>query len=288
MKTNLLRCPHRLVRALAVWSAATAALGAAPLAETTAVHTKPDAAAPAITFLKAGTEPVAVTGAVADTPAGWMAIELPGPFEGYVESKDLMKSLDVKPGAPIRLAPKPDAPVLAVAEKGDKTSIAGIHGKWMQISLEKKLTGYINLGGTPGYLPPLATTPATAAPAPLNPPSTAAPLSPAPVAPSAYGVTTAGQPAPMVNLGDGGASSLPRQFAGKFVTTRRAFTPRRPYDWALNDDAGKRFAYLDVSKLLQTDQIEKYANHEIVVFGTARSTVDGKDLVIQVETLQLK
>jgi hypothetical protein len=278
----------RLARAAGAFFFAAAISAAAPLTETTAVHTKPDSAAPAITFLKAGTEPVAAAGSVANTPAGWMAIELPGPTEGYVEAKDLLKSLDVKPGAAIRLAPKADAPVLTLAEKDDKTSILGIHGKWMQISLERKLTGYINLGGSPGYLPPLATTPATAAPGPATPSSAPAPLAPAPVAPAAYGVTTAGQPAPMVNLGDGGASTLPRQFAGTFVSTRRPFTPRRPYDWALNDDAGKRFAYIDVSKLLQTDQIEKYANHQVVVFGTARSTVDGKDLVIQVETLQLK
>ena len=42
--------------------------------------------------------------------------------------------------------------------------ITGIRGKWSQISLEKKLVGYINIGGAPGYLPPIATAPATAAP----------------------------------------------------------------------------------------------------------------------------
>jgi len=262
---------------------------AAPLASTTAVHTKPDTSSPAITYLKAGTEPTPAANSLATTPAGWMAIELPGPFEGYVENKDLSKSLDVKEGALVRLAPKNDAGVLTIAQKGDKSTITGLRGKWTQIKLEKKLTGYIQVGSAPGYMPPIATTPAGSPPAAQSR-STPPPAAPsaAPVTPGVYGVSSPGQAAPMVNLGDGGATTLPRQFAGRFVSTRRPFTPRRPYDYALNDDAGKRYAYLDISKLLQTDQIEKYVDHSVVVYGAAKATPDGKDIVIQVETLQLK
>ena len=277
MKTNCLL-------STVLFTVASTAIVAAPLTVSTAVHTKPDAASPAISYLKAGTDPVPASGAVASTPAGWMAIEMPGPFEGYVENKDLAKSLDVKPGAPIRLAPKAEAGVLAVAQAGDKTTITGIRGRWTQISLERKLVCYLHLGGTPGYLPPIATTPAPAAPQPAAP----APMAPPPVAPGIYGVATAGQAVAMVNLGDGGSSTLPRQFAGRFVSTRRPLAPRRPYDYALNDDAGRRFAYLDISKLLLTDQIEKYLNLSVVVFGTAQNSPDGRDIVIQIETLQLK
>lgn len=276
----------KLLHSLSLLLAGVTVVCAAPLPVTTAVHTKPDAASPAISYLKAGTEPVAAAGTLASTPAGWMAIELPGPFEGYVENKDLTKSLDVKPGAPIRLAPKADAGVLVLAEKDDKTSITGLRGKWTQISLEKKLVAYIRIGGTAGYLPPIATTPASSARPPAT--SAATPMAPAPVSPGVYGVANGGQPSAMVNLGDGGSASLPRPFAGRFVSTRRPFTPRRPYDYALNDDAGKRYAYLDISKLLQTEQIESYIDHAVVVFGAAKNTPDARDIVIQVETLQLK
>jgi hypothetical protein len=262
-RVSLLLCSALVVRA-------------APLPATTAVHTKPDASAPTITVLKAGTEAPAPASNEA-APAGWQAIELPGPFEGWVENKDLTKNLDVKPGALIRFTPKADAGVLAVADKADKTSIAGLRGKWTQITLEKKLIGYIKLDA-----------PAAAAPVAPPAPSTPAPVAPSPVAPGVYGVSAPGQAAPMVNLGDGGSSSLPRQFAGRFVSTRRPFTPRRPYDYALNDDAGKRYAYLDISKLLLTEQIEKYVDHHVYVFGTAKASADGKDIVIAVETLQLK
>ena len=218
---------------------------------------------------------------MANTPAGWMAIELPGPFDGYVQNRDIAKSLDVRDGASIYLAPKPEAGVLTTIEKGDKTNITGLHGKWTQISLQKKITGYIRLAGEAPYVQPapLATA-AIAAPS--------APVSVAPVAPVAYGVTTAGRPAPMVNLGDGGSSTLPRLFQGKFVSTRSPFHPRRPFDWALDDDGGERYAYLDMSKLLLTEQLDTYIDHHVVVYGAAKSVPGGKDIVIVVESLQLK
>lgn len=275
MKTKLL--------ALAALLASASAF-AAPLTETTAIHTKPDPSSPAVTFLKAGTEPAVVSDSGGSTPAGWLAVELPGPFEAYVLNKDLTKSLDVKVGANLYLAPKPDAGVLTVAAPDDKTTLTGLYGKWTQIRLERKLTGYISLGGTPGYHSAIAPTPAPAAP----PAAPGARMAAAPVSPGVYGVATPGHAAPMVNLGDGGATTLPRQFAGKFVSTRSAFKPRRPYDWALTDDAGKRYAYLDISKLLLTEQIENYVNHPVVVFGAAKNAPDNKDIVIQVETLQLK
>ena len=224
-----------------------------------------------ITFLKAGTEPGPLSAQPA--PLGWLAIELPGPFEAYVENKDLLKSLDVKPGAALRLAPKADAGILATAEPTDKSTITGLHGKWTQISLERKLVGFINVD-TASANAPIATVPSGGA------------LTPAPVAPTAYGVGVQGQPAPIVSLGDN--ASLPRQFAGRFVSTRRPLMPRRPYDYALNDDAGKRYAYLDLSRLLLADEVEKYLDHNVVVFGAAKSAAEGRDIVIEVETLQLR
>src|SRR5580658_7846511 len=78
---------------------------AAPLAQTTAVQTRPDPAAPVITFLKAGSEPVPAGDAAGIVPPGWLAVSLPGPFDGYVQNKDLTKDLNVKPGSSVRLSP---------------------------------------------------------------------------------------------------------------------------------------------------------------------------------------
>jgi len=274
--------PHRptfpitmKTKILAALLSLAAGLEAAPLTETTAVHSKPDVASPALSYLKAGTEPVATADSLATAPAGWMAIELPGPFEGYVSNSDITKSLDVRLGAPVYLEPKTDAAVLTLAEKGDKTQVDGLLPKWTQVHLEKKIVGYIRIAPPP--LPSIATTPAGAAgSAGAN---------------SSTGVESTGQagkPAPMVDLGDGGSSALPRLFQGKLVSTRRPFAPRRPYDYQLNDDSGVRFAYLDVSKLLQTEQMEKYIDQTVVISGTARNAPDSGGIVIQIESLQLK
>src|SRR5262245_63175279 len=118
MKTKLLSCAFAArVPGLGLVLSTFMSLYGAPLMVTTAVHTRPDTTSPAISFLKAGTEPLAAPNAPANLPAGWIAIELPGPFEGYVENKDITKGLDVKPGVNIRVAPQLDAGVLAVAEK---------------------------------------------------------------------------------------------------------------------------------------------------------------------------
>ena len=260
---------------LALFLCPAAALVAAPLTETTAVHAKPDLATPAITYLKAGTDPVATPASLSSAPAGWMAVELPGPFEGYVRNDDITKSLDVRVGGQIYIEPAADAAVLATAEKGDKTEITGLRGKWTQIHLDKKITGFIRIAPAP--LPPVAIAPAGA---------TDAVLPPGGMGPDRAG--TAGMAAPMVDLGDGGSSALPRLFQGKLVSTRRPFAPRRPYDYQLNDDAGVRFAYLDLSKLLQTEQIANYAGLTVVVNGTARNEPTAKGIVIQVESLELK
>ncbi|MFA5264444.1 MAG: SH3 domain-containing protein [Opitutaceae bacterium] len=266
------------------WLLAATSLQAAVLTATTAVHTKPDIEAPVITYLKAGSTATPTADSLATSPAEWMAIELSGPFEAYVQNKEIGKSLDVRPGATLHLLPKPDSGVLATMEAGDKMEITGLRGKWTQIKLTKKITGYIHVTGssaaTAGTYPSQAPVPAQA--------SAPAPVQQSPVQPSAYGVGSAGQPAPMVNLGDGGSSTLPRAFQGKFVSTRRPFAPRRPYDYQINDDAGVRFAYLDLSKLLLTEDVTNYIDRTVAVFGAARNIPGTKNIVIEVESLQLK
>ena len=167
------------------------------------------------------------------------------------------------------------AAVLTTMEKGDKAEVTGLRGNWNQIHLEKKIVGYIHPAPA-ATTAPLAATPAAGGDA-LLPPSGGA---------IASGGT--GKPAPSANAGDGGSSALPRLFQGKLVSTRRPFAPRRPYDYQLNDDSGARFAYLDVSKLLQTDQISKYADRTVVIYGTARNDPEAKGIVIEVESLELK
>ena len=82
---------------LALATLTVALVHGAGLPATTAVHVEASTQSAVATYLKAGEEPRPAPGATA--PAGWLAVELPGPFEVYVENKDLTKSLDVRPGA---------------------------------------------------------------------------------------------------------------------------------------------------------------------------------------------
>lgn len=235
-----------------------APLAAAPLMETTAIHAQPDAATPAIGYLKAGTEPTAAANTTA--PEGWMAIELPGPHEAYVSNNDFSKSLDIHPGAAIRLLPKADAPTLTTMQEGDKTEITGLRSGWTQIKLSKTVIGYIKVGG-------ISSVPAPAMPVP--PP-----------------VMAAGQSAPLVSSGT--PAALPHTFQGMLVETKRILLigPRRDYAYQLNNTAAQRVAFLDVSRVLATQKIEQYLDRLVTVSGVLRQTPDGKDLVIEVENLE--
>lgn len=272
---------HSLLLAVLVVSA-TSAFAATSLGESTVAYAKPDATSAKIASLAAGTVLKPVAGA--SSAAGWLAIEVPGPHEVFVQNKEITKSLDVRPGAELRLEPSATAPVIATAVAGEALDITGLHGRWTKLRMNRTVTGYIRL---PAAQLPAASVPAGAraqAPGTQAP----APVAPPPAAPVAYGSPSPGQPAAAVSLSDDGASALPRSFQGRFVSTRSPFKPRRPYDWALTDETGTRFAYLDVSRLLQTEQIEKYVDRFITVFGTARPLANSKDFVITVESLQLK
>ncbi|HVW20681.1 MAG TPA: hypothetical protein VHC86_05655 [Opitutaceae bacterium] len=269
MKTK--RLPSNLFGP-ALFLLAAAALRAAALSSTAAVQTQPDPASPVISYLKAGTELTPSSDPAAVAPAGWVAIDLPGPFQGYIKNSDFTKGLDAKPGSTVYLAPKDGAGVLTVIGRGDRTEITGLFGSWTQVNLSKKLVGYVNLA-------PAASGGAPAAPAPVAESAPAPAPAPAPV-PAAAGPGTAAS-------SDGGAP-LPGVFEGTFTSTHRWIGPKRPYPWQLDDAAGNRIAYLDVSKLQFTDQVDKYAGKSVSVFGSVQPVPGGSDIVIQAESLQLK
>jgi hypothetical protein len=236
-----------------------------PLSQTSAVQTRPDPAAPVITVLSAGTEPTPAAAAPANVPSDWMAVQVSGPFEGYVLNRDLTKNLEVRAGGEIRLAPSPDAGVLAVAAKGDNTEITGLHGKWTQVRLNKDLVGYVHIGAG-------ASVQAAAAPVAEAAPGSLVAL---PTGPGKAADTNSDVPEP-------------RSIEGTFVSTHSLLSPRRPYDWQLNDTSGNRAAYLDITKLLLTDQIDGYIDRQVVVYGRVKPVPGGNDIVLQVESLQLK
>lgn len=244
---------------------ATVQIKAEILTNDTAVFAQSDPKSAVLTRLKSG----ATVTIVGEAPTGWRRIEISAPIEAYVRNRDLTKGLEVKVGSNIYAAPKKDAQLLTVATAGDQTEITGLHGDYCQIKLQKKLQGFIAVGET-------ANTPALYAAAPgLAPPPP----------PAAGPVTTPGRAVAMSS----NSADMPRMFAGRFVLARRAIINPNPlYDYQLMDISGRRFAYIDTKRLLLTDKIESYLDRTIAITGTIRNTVDGKDLVIAAESIQLK
>lgn len=274
---------------------AASSLAAAPLSKTTAVHAKPNASSPAITVLNAGAEPILATSGE-PAPVGWTAIELAGPHEVYVQSKDIMKSLDVRPGASFYTAPKIDSAVLTTMSKGDAAEISGLHGRWTQIKLQKKVIGYIG-DDSVASVSPVAAYPTAAnsnAPSGVNAPVTLASRSgnaPAPAASPVQVYSSPGQasPAPagaVSTLSPAAAAALPRMFEGTFIPAKR-FLAYKPYEYQLNDRAGERYAFLDVSHLSKADPVDKYMNKVVTVYGTAKAIENTKDIVIEVDSIQV-
>ncbi len=242
----------------------TVPLTAAPLMETTAIQAQPNATASVIGYLKAGTEPAP---AAVTAPAGWMAVELPGPHEAYVNNNDFSKSLDVHPGAAMRLQPRADAPALATMQEGDKTEITGLRSGWTQIKLYRTITGYIKVGGT----------------------------APAPVAPSPSAAVALPPPAPAVNaeapaIVSGPAAPRAQLFQGTIVKTTRILlvAPRRDFAYQLNNFDGARIAFLDLSRALATEKVEPIVGRPVKVTGVLRQTENGRHLVIEVVSIEVQ
>jgi hypothetical protein len=241
---------------------------AAPLPEATGIHSRPEVSAPVIGQYKAGDEPAVAPGAAASAPAGWIAVEVPGPFEGFVANADMTKALDVKVGASIRAEARADGAVIARGEKDDVTQITGLRGRWTQVSVNRKRIGYIRQ----------RVIELDASAAGMSAPVVAAPL-------LDMGPGRAVNPAPSSAAAP---ATLARSFQGKFVSTRRPLAPRRPYDFQVNDGTGERFAYVDVSRLTPAETMDKYTDRTVIVTGVTRYSVEAQGLVIEAENMVVK
>lgn len=240
-------------------------LHAAVLTAPTPVYIQPATSAAVVSVLNAGSTPSPSNASGAVAPQGWMAVDVAGPFVAYIHGRELDKNLNIRPNAPLMLRPSDQAPVLTHYVKGMKIEVTGIRGHWMQVRLKENLVGYIQL----------------AAPTPNANPLVAQPQA----APSA---SAAPQPIPAAAATPVSSAEMPRTFQGKFVATRHFLGFHKAYDFQLNDSSGSRFAFLDLSHILVTDVLDRYLNQEVIVYGIAHNLKDSKDIVIEVESIQLR
>jgi len=244
----------------------------------TTVHVRPDSGSAVIVLINAGErlpEPAPIRG----VPSGWTAVSVPGPHEVYVHNRNITKDLDVKPGSPLHVEPDENSPVLTNAAVDDKMEITNLRGRWTQMALDQPITGYIF--GAPVDLPrgggidvvqtPVQDTPITGTTSPALPP------------PTGPGEAVKRTTEERQSLAD-----LPRLFEGVLRSTRVPLRPRRPYDFALETEDGTRFAYLNLTRILLRTPVENYLNRNVVVYGVAKPIPDTNDIVIAVESVQLR
>ena len=272
MKRFVLQALALLVAAISTPSAHAAALEA-PLP----AYASPDASAPILGTAKAGTRIAAGT-----APSGWAAVELAGPHTVYVTDKDTLKNFEVRPGAAYYSQPKANAPVIGLADEKDPAVFADIAGNYNKFSLNKALIAYVRM-------PVSAVAPVAAQPA-ANPAPSVPTTTPPPLMDDLQGTLHQDIPASRpITPGQGleaGEPRLARTFFGVVASSRSALRPRRPWDYQINDDGGARIAYLDISKLLLTEQIDAFLGRPVAILGTAETI--GTDLVVHVESLKLQ
>lgn len=315
----------RLILIAAICAASGLALRAAPLANPTPVYAAPDHAATVLVTLPAGAEPAdAVAATAVALPAGWRAIAITATLDVWVRDSDLNKELDVKPGSTLRAAPNADSAEAGVMAAGDVTELRGIQGKWVQMHIIKKTTGYIKAGDSapPAPAQPPAPAPAPAAPAPADarqappqaasgvvpyaPNQTAAPAVQQPLSvsssqggaqpPPGSQAQAAAQPAPTIGEGrtyearaaTADTAAVPRLFEGVFASTKRPFMPRRPYDYQLTAPDGTRLVYVDLGGITPAGQVDSYIGRTVAVNGVIAPVPGTNDIVVRAETLQAK
>ncbi len=273
---------------IALIFACSALLSSAEVASrATPVHSQPQTSAAVLLLVKPG-ETLPTFNAAVSAPAGWSAVSLAGPHEVFVENRFIGKDLDVKPGSPLHTEPKSTSPVLTSFAAGDLMEITGLRGRWTQLRLTKAVTGYVASPNAAAAASVAQTTPVVTptdlrdAPPASNPTARSGTYNETPLPPR-MGEAIARSAAERSSL-----AALPRLFEGRLKSTRVPLRPRRPYDYALETEEGVRFAYVDLSKLLLTEQIENYLHHSVVVYGVARPVPDTKDIVISVESFQLR
>ncbi len=237
---------------------AVSTLCADPLARDATVYARPDPSATVLKILPAGTNPTPAAHPTEPAPTGWLAVEIPGPHELYIENKDVAKNLDVKPGSFFYLRPERHAPVVATMQPSDRAELANLAGDYTSYIVDRPIVGFIKLGHAVATVPAAPTRPAVTVASP-------------------------------VATGEIGRAAMPRFFEGRLAATQNFIAYKHPYNFQLLDPAGNRFAYLDISHLLLTDKIELFLDRVVVVYGTVRTlNQEGSKRVIEVESLHLK
>jgi len=243
------------------------------------VHLQPAANAPVIALLGENdpVNPVEATPPLTreQIQAGWKAISVLQNFAGFVHRSDLTKELEVRSGANIYLEPRRESRlVLTEASRNDLFEVSDLAGDWASVTFRKPIIGFIRVtDGEPAALPILPPPPVEMETAVFTdePPPPARPREQRPV--------TSGEQLTTID-------GTLRIFEGRVTRARSWIGQSPPYSHQLLDRSGRRIAYLDLSRLLITEPLERAMAGTLLVYGKAESIPDRRDFVIRVEHMR--
>ncbi|MGH8020614.1 MAG: hypothetical protein ACREIA_20490 [Opitutaceae bacterium] len=260
----------------------------ATLSSETPAHLKPDANAPVIATLPAGSSVTALlpeelrAEMLAELPEGWIAIRHGGPFYGYAPNSAVGKNLYLRPGSIVRTEPANDATMLTMVGADESAELVEVVGDWSKVVFSKTMIGFIN--------PARANGEAEAAPESaddMETPSAAAGLDTQTNTEATTGPATTVIPPASSSQEPKVIDATPRVFQGYLMRTRRVLGMGPKLDYQLVDEEGRRIALLDLSPLLITEPLARYENHMVSVFGPVLRRPEVKDMIIRVQTLRL-
>jgi len=311
--------PLAPVALFALFAAGLALRAAPPFVSDRLIYEFPNTIYKITGTLAAGTEPLRPSRGLymIDAPEGWIPVGVDTSQDCWVRDNDLDKELNIKPGTLLRAAPSADAAVTGTMGPGqdDVSDLRDMRGRWALMRYTKRTTGYIQTqveniapassSAVVATATITVTDTATSSASAISPETLAALLHPQPASQSQT------QPQPQTSQSQNASATpasatpantaattataatttpppMPRSFEGTLATTRLAFVTRRPYEYQLNDSAGGRFAYLDLSAMTTTQRPETLEGKTVIIYGTMLPVPGTKDIVIKVETIQSK
>jgi hypothetical protein len=135
---------RRLTSFFLVWLTLSAPLSGA---REILLRTAPEAGAPAIAKITA-TDRVILDAAPAGRNAeeGWHQLALPTPFEGYVPTATLDKSLAIVAGTAVHYLPTTESATITEVAPDDRYEVVREQNDWATVRFYKPITGYFLLG----------------------------------------------------------------------------------------------------------------------------------------------
>lgn len=246
----------------------------------------------------------------------WMRVDYPGNYVGYVEPSMINKDLSVREGAKVLLKPNKDSTVLTLVDGEVAPQVIELQEDWVTVFYEGTAPAYFRWPATAPVVdseaitvatasaPAAAASPAAASTAPAPPPARPpVPLTepapppaakPAPVAPATPAEVPAAaasnpptqllefRPEPLTS------PSISRPWEGKLIKLKGFDTWWTDYEYALENAAGVRIAYIDVSETLLFRPMESYDGAQVVVMGTAQRIKSTVPVVVKARYIRPK